>query len=717
MIRNKRDLKSFVSELNRIQESIHQFSEDSFNQEINDVLERMKINEGAEKLKSMPMDVISTLEKGLPINLLVNNGFRTIYDIVNHEPEELMQMDGIGEKSAYSIYNAVSRIKESVYQQAIPRINPDKVSNEGINLLESIYNKWQLLKVIEEFKADFNQFKDAITPDIETAKKQKHMIGSLFQSRAEKEKIKLAYENLNQEKNKKNLNNIKEKLNEILHFSVNKEELIQHFVRENASYYTEIEKVTGAAHIESLENLPTDFVDKVNQYTLDVTDLNVTLRGYQEFGAKYALYHKRTLLGDEMGLGKTIQGLAIINHLFQNNQKYTMVVCPLSVVANWNREIHQRSKLHTYIFHGPKRDEEFAKWQANSGVLITTYEQTLRMNFEEEHQLDTLIVDEAHYVKNPEAKRSQSIYKLADMAEYVLFMSGTPLENRLEEMKQLISILQPDIAEKLSNELYLLQPHEFKQAVAPVYLRRNRKDVLCELPELEIIPQWMDFAEKEERYYKQAVMEGKLMSMRRAAWQGGSPEHSPKLEKLLDICDAAAENGHKVLVFSFFRSVIHTIQQHLKGRTFEAITGDVPIARRQEIIDVFTNAHPGSVLLSQITAGGVGLNIQAANIVILCEPQWKPSTEEQAISRAYRMGQSRNVIVYRLLTEDSIDVTMLEVLGEKANLFDLYARESDVASLALNKQEEAEESIKQKVLNLEKERIQRKVGESLESLI
>lgn len=715
MIRNKRDAKRLESELNRIQESINRFSEESFNQKIHDLWEKMKIIEGKEKLKAMPMDVISTLEKGMPINLLVNNGFRTIYDIVDQEPADLMRIDGIGEKSAYPIYDAVSKIKESVYQQATPRINPDNLSKDDIEFLESIYKKWELLKVIEALKVDFEQLNEAISPDIETVKKQKGFIGSLFQSKSEKEKMKSAFKNLNQEKYKENLHNIKEQLDYILHFTVNRDELIQHFVEENASYYTEIEKITGFEQVELHENLPTEIVEAVNHYRLDTRDLDVTLRHYQEFGAKYALYFKRTLLGDEMGLGKTIQALAMINHLSQNNQKYAMVVCPLSVVANWKREIDQRSKLKTFIFHGNNRDAEFAKWQASTGVLITTYEQTLRMDFEDEHHLDTLIVDEAHYVKNPEAKRSQSIYKLAGIAEYVLFMSGTPLENRLEEMKQLISILQPDIAEKLSQELHLLQPNEFKQVVAPVYLRRNRKDVLSELPELEIIPQWMDFGEKEKRYYHQAVMEGKLMAMRRAAWQGGSPEHSPKLEKLLDICEAAAENGHKVLVFSFFKDVIHTIQQYLKGRTFEAITGDVPNARRQEIIDEFTKAQPGSVLISQITAGGVGLNIQAANIVILCEPQWKPSIEEQAISRAYRMGQSRNVIVYRLLTEESIDVTMLEVLGEKSNLFDLYARESDVASLALNDQEEAEESVKQKVLKLEKERVQRNIEDSLKS--
>ncbi len=715
MIRNKKDVRRLESELNHIQKSMNPFSEEYLNQGIKDIWERMKIIEGKEKLKAMPMDVISTLEKGMPINLLVNNGFRTVFDIVNQEPNELMRIDGIGEKSAYPIYEAVSKIKESVYQQAIPRINPDNLSIDDIKLLESIYKKWELLKFIEALTVDFEQLNESIRPDIETIKRQKGFIGSLFQSKSEKEKIKSAFEHLNQEKYKENLDDIKEKLDYILHFSVNKEELIQHFVNENASYYTEIEKVTDSRPVDSHQDLPTEIVEAVNNYILDTKDLDVTLRRYQEFGAKYALYHKRTLLGDEMGLGKTIQGLAMINHLSQNNQKYAMVVCPLSVVTNWKREINQRSKLKTFIFHGNNRDAEFTKWQSNTGVIITTYEQTLRMTFEEEHHLDIMIVDEAHYVKNPEAKRSQSIYKLAGMTEYVLFMSGTPIENRLEEMKQLMSILQPEIAEKLSQELHLLQPNKFKQVVAPVYLRRNRKDVLSELPELEIIPQWMNFGEKEKRYYHQAVMEGKLMAMRRAGWQGGSPETSPKLEKLLDICEVAAENGHKVLVFSFFKDVIKTIQPYLKGRTFEAITGDVPNVRRQEIIDEFTKAQPGSVLISQITAGGVGLNIQAANIVILCEPQWKPSTEEQAISRAYRMGQSRNVIVYRLLTEDSIDVTMLEVLGEKSNLFDLYARESDVASLALNEQEEAEESVKQKVLKLEKERVQRNLEDTLNS--
>jgi len=708
MIKTKRDLKRLESELNHIQDSLNRYSEDFFNQKINDLWKRLKTSAGDESLKTMPIDTMSVLEKGLPINTLVNHNLRFIYDLKDKRVFELKEIDGIGEKGAHAIVHAVSKISESVYEQAKPRINPDHLSEDDLELLASIYKKRKILKLAELLKGDFKALNEAISPDLETAKTQRSFIGSLFQSKTVKEAIKLAVDRLNDVQHKDNLKNMKEELHFITHFKVDQEELIQHFIQENASYYTEVEKVTGFDQTTMADDLPGDIVATVNEISLDMTDLDVELRHYQEFGAKYILHYKRTLLGDEMGLGKTVQALAMINHLFQNNQKYSIVVCPLSVLANWKREVHKFSNLHTFIFHGKNRDEEFQKWQAQAGVLITTYEQTSRMNFEEGHRLDALIVDEAHYVKNPEAKRSQSVYELTEIAEYVLFMSGTPLENRLEEMQQLLSVLQPNIAEQLSEELHLLQPSEFKQIVAPVYLRRNRKDVLAELPELEVIPQWMDFGEEEKRQYHQAVIAGKLMSMRRAAWLGGSPEKSPKLEKLLDICNEAYENGQKVLVFSFFRDVLDTVQHHLQGRTFEAITGDVPNARRQDIIDEFTKAPSGSVLISQITAGGVGLNIQAANVVVLCEPQWKPSTEEQAISRAYRMGQSRNVIVYRLLTEESIDVAMLEVLGEKSNLFDLYARESEVASRALNEHEEG--FMKQRVLEIEKERLVQHVG-------
>ncbi|GIO23770.1 SNF2-related protein [Oceanobacillus sp. J11TS1] len=706
MVRTKQDVERLEAELNRIHESIDISSEDLFNYRIKGIWQRLKISSGKEQLKAMPIDS-GLFEKGVPVNSLMENGFQTMKDIADQEPPDLMKIEGIDENTAQQIYQTVTKIKESVYEQAIPRVNPDEISDEDFSLLESIYKKWHLLKILEELQAKFQEYYEETIPDIEMAKKQKSFFGALFQPKEEKEKIRSAFANLNRSTHQKELEKIKKKLDYMLDFEVSKEELKKHFETENAFYYTEIEKATDFDSKNISESLPPEVVEEVNNYPFDTAGLNITLRNYQIFGAKYALRYKKTLLGDEMGLGKTIQALAILNHLAQNKQGHAVIICPLSVLANWKREIELRSNLQTFVFYGSNRLEQFKAWQEETGVLITTFEQAVRMQVEEEHQLHALIVDEAHYVKNPNAKRSQSVYHLANLAEYVLFMSGTPLENSVKEMQQLISVLQPDIAKELSEEMLLLQPQAFRKAIAPVYLRRNRKDVLNELPDLEIIPEWVHFGEEEEKYYQQAVKDEQVMAMRRAGWQGGTPEKSPKLKKLLEICENAKEKGHKVLVFSYFKEVIQTISENLEGQPHRAITGDVSNHKRQEIIDAFSEDEAGSVLVSQITAGGVGVNIQAANVVVLCEPQWKPSMEEQAISRAYRMGQSRNVVVYRLLTEDSIDVAMLEVLGEKSNLFDLFVRDSDTATRILDEQEQEEEeaSLQKKVLELEKERL------------
>src|SRR5699024_1838638 len=151
-----------------------------------------------------------------------------------------------------------------------------------------------------------------------------------------------------------------------------REEFIDHFIENNASYYTEIEKVTNAEQPKDAESLPIEIVEMVNSFPLDATGLKLDLRGYQEFGTKYSLHYKRTLLGDEMGLGKTIQALAIINHLSQNKQIYSIVVCPLSVLANWKREIEQHTQLDNFIFHGNHRDNEFSRWKEEKGILLTT---------------------------------------------------------------------------------------------------------------------------------------------------------------------------------------------------------------------------------------------------------------------------------------------------------------------------------------------------------
>lgn len=469
-------------------------------------------------------------------------------------------------------------------------------------------------------------------------------------------------------------------------------------------------------------NLPEFIVKKVNEFQLNTDDLNGTLRGYQEFGSKYALMYKKTLLGDEMGLGKTVQALAVVGHLMKEGKKHSIVIAPLTLLSNWSREIKKWLGYDVYVFRTNKREEEYQSWKENGGVLLTNYEQTSQLltSIENsESKIDLIVVDEAHKIKNPLAKRSINTYNITEKSEYALFMTGTALENRLQEMKQLISVLQPELIERIEKQAQDDDPIKFKKLVSLVYLRRKREEVLKELPDIEIIEQWSKFTEVQQVYYNEAVSKGisGMMSMRRAAFYEEENHQSEKIEQIISICEEAKDNGHKIIIFSFFKIVLKKILEYLKEETVGMISGDITTDERQKLIDDLTLAEAGSVLLAQIDAGGTGLNIQAANVVILCEPQFKPSTENQAISRVYRMGQTKNVIVYRLLTDDSIDETMLELLGRKTKIFDIYAKNSAVAE-AFDTQAEIdipEDKLQRNIFEIERRRLENSLDKGDES--
>jgi SNF2 family DNA or RNA helicase len=179
--------------------------------------------------------------------------------------------------------------------------------------------------------------------------------------------------------------------------------------------------------------------------------------------------------------------------------------------------------------------------------------------------------------------------------------------------------------------------------------------------------------------YQEAVFAGNFMAMRRAAFAPGTIDGSAKLKRLVEIVGEATEDGRKVVVFSFFRDVLDIVARALSGLAIGPVTGDVAPPARQAMIDQFTRRNGPAVLVSQIQAGGVGLNIQAASVVIITEPQMTPAAEDQAIARAHRMGQVRRVDVHRLLAEDSVDARMLELLHGKRVAFDESARRSDLA--------------------------------------
>lgn len=207
-------------------------------------------------------------------------------------------------------------------------------------------------------------------------------------------------------------------------------------------------------------------------------------------------------------------------------------------------------------------------------------------------------------------------------------------------------------------------------------------------------------------HYVPAVHDGNFMAMRRAAMLSG--EASVKMARLVEIVDEAAANGRKVIIFSYFRDVLSAVADRLDGHVVGPLTGSVAAADRQRLVDEFTDAASGAVLVAQITAGGVGLNIQAGSVVILCEPQVKPSMEDQAVARAHRMGQVETVQVHKLLSEDAVDQRMLEILAEKRELFDGFARESLMARSAPEAVDISEAELSRAVINEERERLARR---------
>lgn len=186
---------------------------------------------------------------------------------------------------------------------------------------------------------------------------------------------------------------------------------------------------------------------------------------------------------------------------------------------------------------------------------------------------------------------------------------------------------------------------------------------------------------EDERAYEDDVLTGSFMDVRRVSWRNADYLNtSAKVQRLREIVEDASEDSRKVLVFSFFLDTLEKVRTVFGTQCVGVINGAVPVEERQNIVDAFEAAPAGSVLAAQIQSGGTGLNIQSASVVVLCEPQYKPSTENQAIGRAHRMGQTRDVLVYRLLCPNTVDERMIELIESKQAEFDTYADESAAAA-------------------------------------
>lgn len=263
-------------------------------------------------------------------------------------------------------------------------------------------------------------------------------------------------------------------------------------------------------------------------------------------------------------------------------------------------------------------------------------------------------------------------------------MTGTPLENNPGEFVNLLHICSPEIARTVQSQsnwstmIEHVESDEFTRKLAPVYLRRNQEDVLHELPQCIEVEQWIELSEGEWKGYFGAVESRNLMTMRQATI--GFNGQSSKLNRLAELLEYYRSTDEKVVVFSFFINTLNEIGELIGEH--HRIDGSVPPKHRMGIINEFSESSGFSAMICQIDAGGVGINLHAASVVIIAEPQLKPTTEWQAIKRVHRMGQSRKVTVHRLLARDTIDERLRELLAVKSQTFDEYARESQIKDVS-----------------------------------
>lgn len=645
-------------------------------------------------LASMPVVRIKEATRDrLRIAPLTDAGLTTVLKLIDYR-YPLTTLPGIGEATAAKILGAAYTLEQTTYDEMPMRIDIKNRTAETTKFLQKLC-AWDAARRLKNAASDLERAQELTALAHRVSEKHSHLVVTSRSAHGSQEllagvnAVVARAANLGTAKTRD---------------ATMKVDPWDDFISRPADYFGMLTELGFATEDEAKTHgdLPEEVVEAVRTMSLNTEHLTVTsLRGYQSFGARFALVQRKVILGDEMGLGKTVESLAVLAHLRALGKHHSIVVCPAAVVTNWVREISSKSTLRPHRIHGPGRDQATRNWQRNGGVAVTTFETLawLTPQLGTDRDLGCVVVDEAHYIKNPAAKRSINAAALMQRTDRAVLLTGTPLENRLEEFANLVGYVRPELVVDTSG----LSPRLFRKQVAPAYLRRNQEDVLTELPELVEVDEVLPMSTADRHAYRVAVAAGNFMAMRQAAMSEGG--HSEKMHRLKEIVAEAEDNGRRVIVFSHFREVLNQVVAAMPGRVFGPLTGSVPAVARQRMVDDFSSAPNGAVLVSQIVAGGVGLNIQSASVVVICEPQLKPTTEWQAIARARRMGQLESVQVHRLLSEDGVDQRVTEILARKTQLFVDFARESATANSAPEALDITEAELAREVVAAERERL------------
>ena len=438
--------------------------------------------------------------------------------------------------------------------------------------------------------------------------------------------------------------------------------------------------------------------------------IEAQLRPYQLEGYRWlrqmAHWSTGACLADDMGLGKTLQAIAFVLSRMESGP--TLVVAPTSVIPNWAAE-WKRFVPFVDVWTYPGRKESIPKDMLESyGVVLVSYDLlTMYLDIFAEVKWHTLILDEAQAFKNPSTQRARAMSELN--ADFRLALTGTPVENRTGEIWSLFNVIAPgylgtldDFRERFVTPIERGGSVETRGMLAglirPFVLRRMKREVATDLPERIETTHYVDFSPKERKVYERiraatirelTVSETKvteaqrriqvlaaLMRLRQVACHArlvdaGFTDESSKILALVPLLEELASEGRKALVFSQFTSLLDLVEGPLTaaGLQWLRLDGSTAVARRKTLVEEFQQGD-ASVFLLSLKAGGTGLNLTAADTVVLLDPWWNPAVEAQAADRAHRIGQTRSVTIVRLVAQDTVEIGILQMQSEKRELAD-----------------------------------------------
>lgn len=455
-----------------------------------------------------------------------------------------------------------------------------------------------------------------------------------------------------------------------------------------------------------------------NNYENVPAELRDVLRDYQKVGYEWLngldKYGFGGILADDMGLGKTIQILSIVIMSKKDEENHTsLVVAPSSLTLNWKNEAEKFAKeLNILVISGNVEERIEKIRNINKYDLVITSYDLLKRDIEEYERLDYtfryIIADEAQYIKNNNTQNSKAIKRIKAKTKYAL--TGTPIENSLSELWSIFDYIMPGYLFtykkfKSNYEIPITREHDeealkkLKMIIEPFVLRRTKKEVLKELPDKTTIVLNNEMLEEQEKVYLSYLAQARdelheeiedkgfeqsrikilalLTRLRQICCHpylfiSNYKEGSGKLNQCIELVKDGIQSGHKILLFSGYTSMFEIIEQELKkeGVNYLKLTGKTNVKERFDLIEKFNTDEDVKVFLISLKAGGTGINLTSADMVIHYDPWWNLSVENQATDRTHRIGQTKKVQVYKLITKNSIEEKIYDLQQRKKELID-----------------------------------------------